>query len=468
MERLKKVGTVRAYNSSEIKTSRVGVGFEKLDRNAFDPEKSYDKVAALGVKWARIQSGWERTEQVKGVYDFSWLDTIVDNLLERNLIPWMNVSYGNPLYTEKAKEVFGSVGCPPVATEAEFTAWGNYVRALVAHFAGRVEYFEIWNEPDGKSCWKIEHSGKTYGRLVQLSAKVAREVNPDAKIIAGVQNKPNFAWAADFFSSGAGSDIDCYSFHGYGVDEFKHSGFIKALRALGCKYNPALEIIQGEGGTQSRSGGKGALKFGAWTKHRQAKYMLRRFMVDFQMDVKFSSWFSSIDMMEALNGVRGQLSTWLDYGYFGVLQADFDENGCATGDYSEKPSYRTLQVIASVFREEFTIADLPVTPVTLPSPRLYHDDEKERDICMTSFCKPNGSMALAYWKSTDILTTDYYGTASFVSAAAGEIRLIDLMDGTVYEIPEDMIEVNGEGGSVTLKNLPLLDYPLLITFGSFL
>ncbi len=468
MERLNKVGTVKAYNSSEIKNSRVGVGFEKLDRNAFDPEKSYDKVAALGVKWARIQSGWERTEQTKGVYDFSWLDTIVDNLLKRDLIPWINVSYGNPLYTEKAKEVFGSVGCPPVASEEELTAWGNYVYALVDHFKGRVEYFEIWNEPDGKSCWKIEHSGKAYGKLVQVSAQAARKADPNAKIIAGVQNKPNFAWAADFFSSGAGTDIDCYSYHGYAIDEFKHAGFLKAVRTLGRQYNPKLELIQGEGGTQSRSGGKGALKFGAWTKHRQAKYMLRRFMADFQMDVKFASWFSSIDMMEALNGVRGQLSSWLDYGYFGVLQADFDENGKATGVYSEKPSYRTLQVIASIFREDFTVTELPVTPVTLPSPRLYHDDENANDIKITGFSKPNGSMALAYWKSTDILTTDYYGTASFISAAPGKIRLVDMIDGTIYELPEDMAIVNGEGGSVTLQNLPLMDYPLLITFGDFL
>ena len=468
MERLKKVGSVKAYNSSEVKFSRVGVGFEKLDRNAFDPEKAYDKVAALGIKWARIQSGWERTEQVKGVYDFSWLDPIVDNLLKRDLIPWINISYGNPLYTEKAKEVFGSVGCPPVASEVELTAWANYVRALVAHFDGRVEYFEIWNEPDGKSCWKIEHSGKAYGKLVQVSAKAAKEANPDAKIIAGVQNQPNLPWAADFFASGAGSVIDCYSYHNYNADEFNHFGFLKAVRAIGRQYNPALELIQGEGGTQSRSGGKGALKFGAWTKHRQAKYMLRHFMADFQMDVKFSSWFSSIDMMEALNGVRGQLSTWLDFGYFGVLQADFDENGCATGVYSEKPSYRTLQVIASVFREEFALAELPVSPVCLPSPRLYHDDEKAKDISLTGFSKPNGSMALAYWKSTDLLTTDYYGTASFVSAAPGDIRLVDLMDGTIYELPEEMIAVNGEGGSVTLQNLPLLDYPLLLTFGEFL
>ena len=43
-----------------------------------------------------------------------------------------------------------------------------------------------------------------------------------------------------------------------------------------------------------------------------------------------------------------------------------------------------------------------------------------------------------------------------------------MIDGTIYELPEDMAIVNGEGGSVTLQNLPLMDYPLLITFGDFL
>lgn len=71
MERLKKIGNVRAKNSTEVKISRFGLGFEKLDRAVFDPEKAYDRVAQTGVKWIRIQSGWERTEQEKGVYDFS-------------------------------------------------------------------------------------------------------------------------------------------------------------------------------------------------------------------------------------------------------------------------------------------------------------------------------------------------------------------------------------------------------------
>ena len=89
MERLKKIGKIKAKNASEINHSKLGIGFEKLDRDAFDPEKAYDKVAALGVKWVRIQSGWAKTEKEKGVYDFSWLDKVVDNLISRGLKPWI-------------------------------------------------------------------------------------------------------------------------------------------------------------------------------------------------------------------------------------------------------------------------------------------------------------------------------------------------------------------------------------------
>ena len=42
--------------------SRLGIGFEKLDRAVFDPEKAYDPVAASGVKWVRIPSSRQRTK----------------------------------------------------------------------------------------------------------------------------------------------------------------------------------------------------------------------------------------------------------------------------------------------------------------------------------------------------------------------------------------------------------------------
>ena len=57
MEQLKKIGKLKAKKSSEIKYSKIGLGFEKLDRDVFDPEKAYDKVAECGVKKVRLQSG---------------------------------------------------------------------------------------------------------------------------------------------------------------------------------------------------------------------------------------------------------------------------------------------------------------------------------------------------------------------------------------------------------------------------
>ena len=104
MDRLTKIGSVKPVHSTQVKESTLGLGFEKLDRAVFDPEKAYDKVAALGVKWIRIQSGWARTEKEPGVYDFAWFDDIVGNLLRRGLRPWVCLCYGNPLYDEEVVE----------------------------------------------------------------------------------------------------------------------------------------------------------------------------------------------------------------------------------------------------------------------------------------------------------------------------------------------------------------------------
>ena len=51
MERLIKIGKVEAKSSLEVKKSKIGLGFEKLDRDVFDPEKAYDKVSDI---WEKI------------------------------------------------------------------------------------------------------------------------------------------------------------------------------------------------------------------------------------------------------------------------------------------------------------------------------------------------------------------------------------------------------------------------------
>ena len=252
MERMIKCGKITPKSSLEIKSSKIGLGFEKLDRNVFDPNKAYDKVASCGVKLARIQSGWQRTEKKKGVYDFSWIDEVIDNLISRGIEPWVCLCYGNELYNEDAKKVFGAVGVPPIFSEEEKTAWANYVSATVEHFKGRVNRYEIWNEPDGNHGWKHGVNGFEYGQFVIDTSKAIRKTNKDCEIIGGVVSKRTLQFIGDAFSVGMGDYIDAISFHEYTANETLVPERVRALKALAHRYNPNIKIIQGESGSQSK------------------------------------------------------------------------------------------------------------------------------------------------------------------------------------------------------------------------
>lgn len=467
MERLEKIGEVAFKPSSSIKKSRIGIGFEKLDRDVFDPEKAYDKLAAIGVKWVRLQSGWERTEREKGKYSFEWLDKVVDNLIQRGCIPWICLCYGNGLYGGGAEKVFGGVGCPPIHTEEQKTAWKNYVKATVEHFKGRVNTFEIWNEPDGKWCWKHGVNGKELGEFSRDTAICIREANPDAQIVGGVICIRNLDFINEALKTGMGKVIDAISFHEYTHREELVFERVTSLKALGRMYNPNMQIIQGESGSQSRSDGNGALRTGAWTQRKQAKQLLRHTMADLMTDCLFTSYFSCMDMIEALNGVVGDTASYLDYGYFGVLAADFDENGRSTGEYTPKISYRALANICSLFSDDVEKCELPILFKPEMSDRIFDMDTAERDTINAGFKKPNGSSAFVFWHPSSIMTCDFEGTVTIqVACLTGEMKFIDLMTGDVYKIPESMIERSSDNCFV-IKHLPIKDYPMVLTFGDF-
>ena len=468
MERLIKTGQVKARHARDIAFSRIGIGFEKLDRNVFDPEKAYDPVAALGVKWVRIQSGWARTEKEKGCYDFSWLDAIVDNLVSRGLKPWLCLCYGNGLYDEAAAKVFGAVGCPPIHTGEARAAWRAYVAATVARYRDRISHYEIWNEPDGQWCWKHGVSATEYGHFAIATAEAIRSAYPEATIIGGAICLWDLFYLDEALATGLYRYLDAVSFHEYTAREEKVFERVAALKALCGRYNPNIAIIQGESGSQSRSGGAGALKGGAWTPRKQAKQLARHTLADLITDVAFTSYFSSMDMIEALNGLVADNHSYLDYGYFGVLGADFDENGFSSGAYTPKPSYYALQTICSVFAGEVTPEDLPVLRKPGRSERIFGQDFDGPNLISSGFRKPDGSSAFVYWCSTDLMTTEFESTVTLQAAALdGDISLVDLLDGSIYRFPDNMVEDLG-GGRRLLKNIPIKDYPLLLTFGAFI
>lgn len=465
MYRMIPSGKIVTKSAAEVKCSRLGLGFEKLDRDAFNPENAYEKVAQIGVKWIRIQSGWQKTEKVKGVYDFGWLDKIVDRLLSLGLKPWICVCYGNALYGGMAEEIFGAVGCPPIHTEEQRAAWHNYCVALAEHYRGRVEHMELWNEGDGTHCWKHGRNATEFGNFQIATAKALREGNPDCYIIGGALAGVDMVFLNEAFKTGMADYIDALSFHAYTYDDRKVKHQIRALRALLNQYRPEIELIQGESGAQSRAGGHGALWEGGWTPRKQSKYLLRRLVGELGMGTKFSSYFSCIDMMEALNGKVGDKGSYQDFGYFGVLGAEFDENGVATGEYPPKPSYYALSYLASLLEGEVKTCELPILVEGDIAPHCGNIPTLEaHEIDSYGFRLDNGSYAFAYFHPSNAMTTDYEGALTLRATDLGEAHLVDPMDGTIYEFTSNML-IKDDFGGMIFKRIPVRDYPLFIIFG---
>jgi hypothetical protein len=176
---------MKPRTSKSIAASPISIGFETLDRKMFDPERTYPHLAKLGVKWARCQTGWARTEKTKGQYDFEWLDQVVDSLLNIGIQPWFNLGYGNTLYTPGPKDS-SAVGWVPMNSDEAKAAWLKYVDALAAKFATRVKHWEIWNEPNGQGFWQPEKPDPVkYVEFARMTAPAIRKRIPGVTLIGG-------------------------------------------------------------------------------------------------------------------------------------------------------------------------------------------------------------------------------------------------------------------------------------------
>lgn len=464
MVRLIQKGKITPKSSCEIKHSRIGIGFEKLDRDVFDPEKAYEYVAKTGVKWARLQSGWQRTEKQKGVYDFKWLDKIVDKFISLGIEPWLCLCYGNELYTEEAKKYFGAVGCPPIHSITEKEAWLAYVHATVTHFKGRIHFYEVWNEPDGKWCWKHGPNPKELADFTNATALACKSADPDCEVLGLVLAHGQDEFSENLKKTDILDNLDGITYHAYRVPEADWNSKFNYYKEWLEDAGRDIKIIQGESGTQSRYGFAGALKLANWTESKQAKFLLRHLLCDIKNGCYFASYFSCMDMIEALNGINGDTSSYLDYGYFGVLGADFDENGNSVGSYTPKQSYYALQNLCSVLCDDYEFVPSFVRGKINDSIFVRDCDADFNEMSSLFIKKPNGSSAIIYWKPCNVLTETYEGTVSLEIANLsdmGNVSLCDLASGAMYDLHEDMISEN------ELVNIPVTDSPLMLTFGDF-
>ena len=211
-------GKIEPRHSDLSRPSWWSIGCETLDRDYSVFENYKQFVGQTGAGYARLQSGWARTEKEKGKYDFAWLDAQVDGLLEQGLHPWISLSYGNPIYTDGGTDLNAGI----FGEGKVMQAWEKYVAAVVKHYKGKVEMYEVWNEPDGGG------RNKEYEKYVVLfdhTSRAIRKADPSAKIAGFAVCNPNAIGrnGVDYIMEsvkimkkrGCLDNLDYITFHGY-------------------------------------------------------------------------------------------------------------------------------------------------------------------------------------------------------------------------------------------------------------
>ena len=435
---LKEIGRLAVRNAKEIKSSKWSVGCETMDRDFSEWDEYKRFLGPLGAKHGRLFSGWAKTEREKGKYDFAWLDKHVREMAAMGVKPWICLSYGNPVWGSdfnlgmKVRQVTDN----PEA----FEAWLRYVAACVGRYKDVVDEWEIWNEPF--------HQGPEYAELFYRTAKVVREVQPEAKCMCTAVTFPDdYKCVLDKLKAENAYDLASYFvYHPYVPNPdaaFKKR--TKPLLKLVKSYSDKFRILQGEAGCPTQLEWAQAMKQIEWSEYAQAKWNLRRMLDDAARSIP-SSVFTIID-----------LQYWNILDSFGLIRASSLKKVVY-----RRPSYYAMQNLFGYIDDDVTPADLN-GDIEYELVGKANPLDKERHKLKSVLFKREGLPVRFYWFSDRMPTANLafdHVTVRGIPGKLEDLAWVEMITGRVFEIPDENVLHDGE--KTALVNLPMWDSPILI------
>ncbi len=454
---LKRIGTIKPKNASEINASNWIIGCETLDRDLTDYEQYKTYLAPLGIKRLRMQAGWAKTEKIKGQYDWAWLDKIINDAASRGLQPWLETSYGNPIYSGGGG-INLSAGIP--TSEEALQAWDKWVEALVTRYQGKVKEWEIWNEPNfGDN--EINQAEKV-ADLNMRTAEIIKRIQPGAKISGLSMGHIDLKYADAFFKAihakGKMKLFDNMTYHDYVYNPDANYDHVAALRRLLDKYAPGVKLRQGENGAPSFSGGgRGALGDYDWSEVSQAKWITRRMLGDLGHDIE-SSILGIIDMNYAITNAPIKRMN-----VKGIIESDSSKRAVRP-----KIAYYAMQNVTSIFDDRLKrIVKLYPTSnanATVVAGEVKYNKSTDRSLSVYGYeDQKSKKQAYTIWMGEAIPTNTNHTREINLSFLNGNFEYpvyVDILTGGVYEIP--ITQWSKQANTYTFSAIPVYDSPILI------
>ncbi|MBQ9548094.1 MAG: beta-galactosidase [Bacteroidales bacterium] len=433
------VGEIIPRPSNLNEPSLWSVGAETMDRDYADFSKFRQYMKDTGVGYARLQSGWAKTEKKKGKYDFAWLDEHVNGLLEEGIHPWMCLCYGNPIYAERGDNPADLNRSKLFADGPVMDGWLRYVRTIVARYKGKVTLWEVWNEPDGPAN-KDAHDA--YAHLFVRTAKAIREVDPEAKIAGFAACNPVKPFIRlglkEIQRLGGLEYMDYLTYHSYYPIPEGAQRYIEELRKDVAAFSPHIKLLQGETGCPAQLEYGHAMHSYEWTEYSQVKWDLRQALSHFGYGIPYS-FFTMVD---------------LNYGWmlqsYGLIRCNLQR----TPVY-KRPKYYGVQHVTSVF-----------TPDLKADPAVHVECDAQHKLTCFGVRNKNRAVGCLLWFSGNRPTSSL--DRQLVNVRISGLRLsdpvyVDMVTGYVHEVAGLKDRLVGKGdGNIGFSDLPLWDGPILL------
>jgi len=414
--------------SAELADSRLGMGspvYLIIRDNTWGGV--LDDVTDLGVK--RIDGAlyeveppieWSGSEyDIPPEFD-QYVDDLGDNGVAVNYLLH---------YWDKAGHANGiELSTPRFQTEEQVQDYVDYVRFIVDHFKGRIQYYTIWSEPDycgqgGIKCVMPDD----YINLARQTIPVIRQEDPQAKVVLA---PVVLYFARDYLftllNSDAISMFDVVSWHGI-YDVAPDSAF------YGNYYYEYPSIIEEIEQTASAHGFQGEY----W-----------------ELEMTWCSeefpWCKPADQPS-----EQQPTDLLAAKYFarGVVMHLGMDLGVSVGGTQPSAlwSYPTLRNLNTVMDGASPIPLTVEIESAAPIVKSY------------GFVLPNGEKLFALWTDGAAVEDDpgVQTTLTFPGLSAQEVTGIDVLNGFEQEMITDV-----EGGALVIHDLLVKDYPIILRLTS--
>jgi hypothetical protein len=248
-------------------------------------------AVSFGANGKMPGTGWPNLEPASGQFNWALLDRFIANANAHG-IGVMYSSAGVPPWaaanqsTCTASTFVGVHTCS--GNVADIADWDAFVTALVTRYKGKIQIYELWNEPQNAFSGTVPQMVV----LTQHAHDIIRTLDPSATILSPSMIAWGYQYLDSYFAAGGTRDIDAIAFHLYpnttnDIAETVTTTATSTLRTVIAKYGLAGKPMW------DTEGGWGYANKGAITDpNLRAAFVARDYLLHWSMGISRFYWYS--------------------------------------------------------------------------------------------------------------------------------------------------------------------------------